>query len=127
MLIQKDNQGHWSVKGLPWEDISEGKVLSHKTSGILYGCLCKLNDYEESGLEPDQLFERNDLFLEKCNEVAERKRKADTYDGNKVVDILEQYKLQQSENEMLSDNGKWLAQRVIDECEKIVKGELKSE
>lgn len=43
------------------------------------------------------------------------------YDLESVIDTLEKYKSQQSENEMLSDNGKWLAKRVIKECIKIIK------
>lgn len=43
------------------------------------------------------------------------------FDLESVIDTFETYKSQQAENEMLSDNGKWLAQRIIEECEKIIK------
>ena len=43
------------------------------------------------------------------------------YEVDKVIETLEEYQSQQSQNEMLSDNGKWLVQRVIEECIKIVK------
>lgn len=43
------------------------------------------------------------------------------YDVDNEVETPEEYKLQQSQNEMLSDNGKRLVQRVIEECIKIVK------
>lgn len=43
------------------------------------------------------------------------------FDVKSVIAKFEGYKHQQSENEMLSDNGKWLVQRVIEECEKILK------
>ena len=43
------------------------------------------------------------------------------YDVNEVIKKMETYKSQQSENEMLSDNSKWLVKRVIEECIKIVK------
>ena len=39
----------------------------------------------------------------------------------KIIGRLETYISQQSENEMLSDNGKRLVKRVIEECIKIVK------
>lgn len=42
-------------------------------------------------------------------------------DVNKIIQTMETYKSQQSENEMLSDNGKWIVKRVIEECIKIVK------
>lgn len=48
-------------------------------------------------------------------------RKMPTYDTDKIIEKLETYKSQQSDNEMLSDNGKWLVKRVIEECIKIVK------
>lgn len=40
---------------------------------------------------------------------------------NKVVQKMETYKSQQSENELLSENGKRIVKRVIEECIKIVK------
>ena len=43
------------------------------------------------------------------------------YDVDKVIETFEIYKSQQFQNEMLSDNEKWLVQRVIDECTNIVK------
>lgn len=46
------------------------------------------------------------------------------YEVDKVIETLEEYQSQQSQNEMLSDNGKWLVQRVIKECVKIVKANL---
>ena len=127
-LIKRDKQGNWSVVGLPWEEISEGNVLSHQAREVLYSCLCKLKDYEKSELEPEQFFELHDL-LETCQEIADLKRKAITpekevYDVNKVLNTLKKYKLQQSENEMLSEHGKWIVQRVLRECEKIVKAGL---
>lgn len=44
-----------------------------------------------------------------------------TYDVGKVIQKMETYKSQQSENEILTDNGKWIVKRVIEECIKIVK------
>lgn len=44
-----------------------------------------------------------------------------TYDMDRVIERLETYIFQQSENEMLSENGKWIVKRVIEECIKIVK------
>lgn len=42
-------------------------------------------------------------------------------DMDKIIKKLETYKSQQSENEMLSENGKWFVKKVIEECIKIVK------
>ena len=35
----------------------------------LYGALCKLKDYEETGLEPDKAAEIDAIYLDKCKEV----------------------------------------------------------
>lgn len=43
------------------------------------------------------------------------------YDMDRVIERLETYIFQQSENEMLSENGKRIVKRVIEECIKIVK------
>ncbi len=43
------------------------------------------------------------------------------YNMEKMIQKMGIYKSQQSEKEMLSDNGKWLVKRVIEECIKIVK------
>lgn len=42
-------------------------------------------------------------------------------DIDKIIEKLETYISQQSENEMLSENGKWFVKKVIEECIKIVK------
>lgn len=54
-LIEKDECGNWEVKGLPWEKLREGHVLTKEDREKLYGCLCKLKDYESTGLYPDQV------------------------------------------------------------------------
>ena len=54
-LTQKELSGRWQVKGIPWEKLREGEVITKEASQILYGCLCKLKDYEDSGMGPDQV------------------------------------------------------------------------
>lgn len=54
-MIQKEASGRWQAKGIPWEDLREGGGITKETYQILYGCLCKLKDYEDSGLNPDQV------------------------------------------------------------------------
>lgn len=56
-LTQKDRQGNWSVKGLPWKDTYVGQVITENTSERTYGAFRKLLDYEESGLTPEQVQE----------------------------------------------------------------------
>lgn len=54
-MTEKDASGRWQVKGIPWEKLQAGETLTKETSQILYGCFCKLKDYEDSGLNPEQV------------------------------------------------------------------------
>lgn len=56
-LIQTDDLGNWSLKGVPWKDLYLGKVITGNTEERIYAALCKLKDYEESGLTPEQVQE----------------------------------------------------------------------
>lgn len=53
-LTQKDEQGNWCLRGVSWEELNSGKI-SAKAREILYGALCKLKDYEDTGLNPDEV------------------------------------------------------------------------
>lgn len=54
-LIQSDDLGNWGVKGLPWEKLYVGQVITREVHEKIYGCLCKLKDYENTGLSPEQI------------------------------------------------------------------------
>lgn len=54
-LTQKKASGWWQVKGIPWKNLQAGEVITKETSQLLYGCLCKLKDYEDSGMSPGQV------------------------------------------------------------------------
>lgn len=45
------------------------------------------------------------------------------FDVDKIIETLEKYKQQQCENEVLSYNGRFIAQKVIEECTKIIRPE----
>lgn len=68
-LTQKDEQGNWCLRGLQWDDLREGKVIARKTYERLYGALHLLMEYEETGLNPEQIQEMDWLYAEKCREV----------------------------------------------------------
>ena len=53
-----------------------------------YGHMCKLKDYEETGLEPGRIEEVNELYLEKCKEVNELQEKITQYQ-NRMDNLLE--------------------------------------
>ena len=61
-LTVKDAQGNWALKGVRWEDLREGKVITKEMRERLYGALWKLIQYENIGLEPDEVegLKRND-------------------------------------------------------------------
>ena len=54
-LTEKKDNGHWSLKGVSWDDLKPGAVLTEKTWQKLYGALWKLKDYEDTGVNPDEL------------------------------------------------------------------------
>lgn len=62
MLTQRDEQGNWSLKGVSWNKLRPGSILDNKTRERLYGALWRLMEYEDTGLDPEQvreLAERN--------------------------------------------------------------------
>lgn len=59
-LTWKNPDGTWGLKNM---DIKE-------VPSKLYGAVCKLKDYEETGLMPEQIVEMDELYTEKCKEVA---------------------------------------------------------
>lgn len=52
-LTEKDDLGHWFLKGLEWGQLREGRVITKDVAQKLYGALCKLKDYEDTGASPD--------------------------------------------------------------------------
>lgn len=62
-LTEKDGNGNWRLKGLPWEAVRSGAVLTRKASEKIYGALHKLLEYEETGLDPDEIERMRDGYL----------------------------------------------------------------
>ena len=56
-LIEHDDAGFWSLKGVSWRKLQAGIKITKPVSGKVYGALAKLRDYEESGLDPEQVAE----------------------------------------------------------------------
>lgn len=54
-LTQKDEQGNWSLKGVTWESLYEGQVITKELRERLYGALWKLMEYEDTGLTPEEV------------------------------------------------------------------------
>lgn len=56
-LTEKDAQGNWSLKGVPWESLHVGQTITEELWQKLYGALWKLMEYEDTGLSPDEIEE----------------------------------------------------------------------
>lgn len=54
-LTYKNRDGKWGMKGVRWEALYEGNTISKDTWQAVYGALCKLKDYEETGLTPSEV------------------------------------------------------------------------
>lgn len=53
-LTEKDDQGNWGLKGLRWQQLYVGQTITKEVQEKLYGALCKLKGYEETGLSPEE-------------------------------------------------------------------------
>lgn len=80
-LTEKDDQGNWRLKGVRWAQLHEGQVITGELREKLYGALCKLMEYEDTGMDPEEVeellnFEKTDSYrlLEKLN-AEERKNR----------------------------------------------------
>lgn len=60
-LTQKDEQGNWCLKGVSWEQLHEGQVITKPLRERLYGALWKLMEYEDTGLAPEDVERVNDF------------------------------------------------------------------
>ena len=59
-LTEKDEQGNWCLKGVPWVNLTPGATISQETYQKLYGALWKLKDYEDTDLNPEEVEEMKD-------------------------------------------------------------------
>lgn len=60
-LTRKDEQGNWCLKGVAWEQLHEGQVITKPLWERLYGALWKLMEYEDTGLAPEDVERVNDF------------------------------------------------------------------
>ena len=71
-LTVKDAQGNWALKGVRWEDLREGKTITKEMWERLYGALWKLMEYEDTGLEPDEVEELNDFSRNQTGKIMKK-------------------------------------------------------
>lgn len=75
MLIEKDEQGNWSVKGLPWEMLHVGGQITEKVYEGLYASLLRLKEYEDAGVNPKEILilaEDSRADMEKGSDASDR-------------------------------------------------------
>ena len=71
-LIEVDDNGNWKLKGVRWSQIKPGAVITVQVWAKLYAALCKLKDYEETGLMPDGVKKLNEETQEQARAMPER-------------------------------------------------------
>lgn len=55
-------------------DLKQGDIRN--VPGWLYGCICRLHEYEKLGISPQQIKEIDTLYAAKCREVAELEQRS---------------------------------------------------
>ena len=60
-LIEVKKNGEWALNGVQWEELCAGRVITEELRQELYGALCKLRDYENTGLSPEEVERVNDF------------------------------------------------------------------
>ncbi len=63
-LIRKDEQGNWCLEGIPRNYLQDGQLISPMTREKICDALERLAEYEDTGLEPDEIKNRL-LVMEK--------------------------------------------------------------
>lgn len=78
-LTQWDDQGNWCLKGVKWDQLRAGSTITKDVAEKLYGALCKLRDYENTDLSPEEVDRVNDfsksqayLLMEKLQKEQEK-------------------------------------------------------
>ena len=72
-LTKKEVSGKWQVNGISWEKLQKGETITEDVSQRLYGCLCKLKDYEDTGWDPQRIqrwmYELEDMVGHVCDDL----------------------------------------------------------
>ena len=59
-LTEKGEQGNWCLKGVPWKCLYLGEVITATVFDKIYEALCKLMEYEDTGLTPEEIEQLKD-------------------------------------------------------------------
>lgn len=86
-LTQRNEQGRWSLRGFFWDELHSGAVISPRLAEALYGALCKLKDYEDTELSPQDVERINDF--EKTNTAQLLKKLAELKSKHRWIPVEE--------------------------------------
>lgn len=89
-LIEKDEQGNWALKGVPWKSLHEGQVITKDVQERLYGALWKLMEYEDIGLSPQDV-EYAEYALEDAAEEIEEYFGMETNLVSEIKELLSKF------------------------------------
>ncbi len=59
-LTEKDEQGNWCLKGVPWKCLYLGEVITATVFDKIYEALWKLMEYEDTDLTPEEIEQLKD-------------------------------------------------------------------
>ena len=68
-LTEKELSGNWKLKGVEWDQLHAGFVITEEVCRKLYGALYKLKDYEDTGLSPADVELVNDFSQSQAHEL----------------------------------------------------------
>lgn len=71
-LTEHNGTGTWSLKGMEWELFKTGQIITKEMQEKLYGALCKLKDYEDTGLSPEDVVRVNDFEKSEAGKLLKR-------------------------------------------------------
>ena len=74
-LTQQDDQGNWCLKGVKWDQLRAGSTITKDVAEKLYGALCKLRDYENTDLSPEEVERANDFSKSQAYLLMEKLQK----------------------------------------------------
>ena len=68
-ITEKEPSGNWKLKGVEWDQLHSGFVITEEICQKLYGALYKLKDYEDTGLSPADVERVNDFSQSQAHEL----------------------------------------------------------
>ena len=86
-LTEVKKNGEWTLKGVQWEELCVGKVITEELRQKLYGALCKLKDYENTGLSPEEVERVNDFSESQVARLLKKLQKEQ--EKNKWIPVTE--------------------------------------